>query len=388
MTVPPLTPLEIATGLPLEITRPAYRPATQTLRRARLSSRIVLEGMVLEHLRRGPLSVSFSGGRDSSLVLAVATHVARREGHPDPLPITMRHDSPSSREDEHQEAVVRHLGLHHWLKVDIGESLRIFGEVATDFYLKEGIRVPANAYFHLAMTAVAPKGTLLTGGGGDEMFGTQGWRLAQVLAGRRRVGLRDVALVGLASAPTPLRRRLMARKHALQLPWLRPAAMARVRRLVAGADIWSRVRWDVEAMYYARSRATTMLNETLDRVGSTHGMRIASPFTDERFVAAFAAEAGRAGPPSREAAMRMLGQDVLPEVTLGRRDKADFNGMVWGGDFRRFVDGWRPETLTPGVAELVDPGALRHAWREPFPHYQTMLLAQQAWLDQRAARAT
>jgi asparagine synthase (glutamine-hydrolysing) len=42
--------------------------------------RAALEAVMVRALHRPPCVVSFSGGRDSSAVLALATHVARREG--------------------------------------------------------------------------------------------------------------------------------------------------------------------------------------------------------------------------------------------------------------------------------------------------------------------
>jgi asparagine synthase (glutamine-hydrolysing) len=52
--------------------------------------RDALENAMLPALRRSPCFVSFSGGRDSSAVLAVAVEVARRHGLPEPVPATMR----------------------------------------------------------------------------------------------------------------------------------------------------------------------------------------------------------------------------------------------------------------------------------------------------------
>ena len=54
------------------------------------SPRAALEAVVLRALLRPPCLVSFSGGRDSSLVLAIASDVARRHGLPLPVPATNR----------------------------------------------------------------------------------------------------------------------------------------------------------------------------------------------------------------------------------------------------------------------------------------------------------
>src|SRR5262245_65085870 len=80
-----LAPLEIATGLVLgveprrEVVAPRLDAAEPPLP--------AFERAVLPALRRGPCLVSFSGGRDSSAVLAVATGIARREGLPLPVPV-------------------------------------------------------------------------------------------------------------------------------------------------------------------------------------------------------------------------------------------------------------------------------------------------------------
>ena len=67
-----------------------------------------LERAVLPALLRPPCVVSFSGGRDSSLVLAAAVAVARSEGLAAPIPITVRFPaSAESDEQEWQERVVR-----------------------------------------------------------------------------------------------------------------------------------------------------------------------------------------------------------------------------------------------------------------------------------------
>src|SRR5215212_1324990 len=56
----------------------------------RLTPLEALEEAVLPALTQPPCLVSFSGGRDSSSVLAAATRAARREGLPAPVPVTLR----------------------------------------------------------------------------------------------------------------------------------------------------------------------------------------------------------------------------------------------------------------------------------------------------------
>jgi hypothetical protein len=53
--------------------------------------RAALEELLAEELARQPCFVSFSGGRDSSALLATALDVARRRGLPEPAAFTLRY---------------------------------------------------------------------------------------------------------------------------------------------------------------------------------------------------------------------------------------------------------------------------------------------------------
>ncbi len=86
-----LTQLEIASGLVLGTTPPTPLPS------AAVGARQALELAVRPALERAPCLVSFSGGRDSSAVLAVATRVARRHGLPPPVPATNRFRDATNR---------------------------------------------------------------------------------------------------------------------------------------------------------------------------------------------------------------------------------------------------------------------------------------------------
>ena len=372
-----LTPLELAAGVPLEPDGVrGRRPA-----RPERSARAVLERLVLEALRAGPVSVSFSGGRDSSLVLAVAVHVARREGLPSPLPITMCHDSSESDESRWQERVLGHLGVEDRVCVDVGERMDVLGPEATDLLAAHGLQSPANAYLHLPVVAAAGSGTLLTGVGGDELLGSTAGRSARVLYGRARPRRRDGRSLLLAAAPLPVRRRWKAaRTDHPYAPWLTPKARHEVVRRLAGAQVATRARWDVDAIRFAGSRSARLGRAGLDLVGARHGVRVLNPLLDPAFVDALAAEFGAIGPPSRSAAMWHLVSDLLPEDVLSRTTKAVFAAMVWGPAFRRFVSEWLPEELDPELRELVDGAALREAWSQPRPVFPSMMLVQHAWL--------
>ncbi|MDA0179868.1 asparagine synthase-related protein, partial [Solirubrobacter phytolaccae] len=200
-----LAPVELATGIVFGFDPPTPLPAGGVPATA-------LEAAVRVD---GPCFVSFSGGKDSSAVLAAATHVARREGLPDPVPLTLRaaHE-PHSHESDWQERVVAHLGLGDWVKIEVGDELDAVGPYARRVLERHGLLWPFNTHFHLPLLERAAGGTLLTGVGGDELWSSS---RAQVLRRRRRA---------LAYAPFALRRAVLARREPIAYPWLRAAGVA------------------------------------------------------------------------------------------------------------------------------------------------------------------
>lgn len=377
-----LADLEIAAGRaldPVRLPRPSRPPRTGP------PARQVLEDLVLTAMSGERSSVSFSGGRDSSLVLAVACAVARREGLELPVPVSMRHPSAMTDETQWQELVIRHLGLDDWVKVDIDDSMDALGEDATSLLGSTGVLAPPNAYLHLPVVTTAPAGTVLTGVGGDEILGTPGERLAQVLYHRLRPGRRDLLRLGLALAPRPVRARARRRRHLPGWsPWLRPHAAREVARRSAAAEVRPGIRWDVAAWDFARSRSALAGQHALTAVAQARGRRLASPLIAPDFVAAFGREVGPGGPRSRTASMHLLAGDLLPDAVLDRRSKAVFSAMVWGPRFRQFAAEWDPATLAPELAELVDARLLSRGWRSEEPPFASLMLAQHAWLSRQA----
>jgi len=343
-------------------------------------ARRALEQALLEGLVQGPTCVSFSGGRDSSLLLAVACHVARSHGFEDPVPITMRHSSKSSDEEDWQELVVRHLDLGDWIKVEVADTMDVCGPAAMAVLRQAGVLAPPNAYLHIPVFERA-QGTVFIGAGGDEVLGTPGDREAHVLYGRARPELRDVVRVARASLPRALRTRRMVRRLPNWQPWMKPAAQAEAAwRFAADASAF-RYRWDATAVHWATGRTARLLQESLDAVAVTYGVRAATPLASAGFVTAFAGEIGPAGPVSRRANMRLLSEDLLPAALIERSTKASFDALVWGPAFEKFVETWDPGTLSPEVAALVDVDALLAAWRSGSPPYLTMMLLEKAVLD-------
>ena len=187
-----------------------------------------LEEAVLPALARARCFVSFSGGRDSSLVLAAATMAARRHGHHPPVPVSLRfRGSETSDESEWQELVVRHLGLGDWRRLEFDDELDYVGPVAAAAHDRHGVLHPFNAHFHVPVFEQAAGGIVLTGSGGDDLFLAWRWqREAQILAGRERPRPSDLRRLAYFAAPLRVRRAAVARVAGRKYGWLSPSGRA------------------------------------------------------------------------------------------------------------------------------------------------------------------
>ena len=136
-----LDPLEIHSGV---VVGPRRGPGAAEPPDVREHPRAMLEALLLEALSQPPCTVLFSGGRDSSVMLAAAVHVARRHGLPEPVPLTMRSDQPATWESEWQELTIRHLGLQEWQRLEVSTELDTLGELATDTLRRFGVYWPSN----------------------------------------------------------------------------------------------------------------------------------------------------------------------------------------------------------------------------------------------------
>ncbi len=377
-----LTAVELAAGVVFGAER---RPPPLDGERAPAGARAALEAAVLGPLRRGPCLVSFSGGRDSSAVLAVATAVARREGLPDPIPATNRCVlAPLADEARWQERVVAHLGLGDWLRLEWRDELDVVGPVARGVLERHGLLWPFNAHFHQPLLEAAAGGTLLTGVGGDELFGCAfASRPLDVLALRVRPRPRDAIRLAYAAAPRGVRRAVEARRAPVELPWLTAAGRRAVSAAAAGTraaephSVLARMRW------MRTQRYLQLGMDSLRLLAQATGAAVAHPLADERVWAAVAREGGPAGFPDRTSGMRRLVGDLLPGDLVARRDKAMFDEAFFSAPARAFAARWDGSGAPAG---LVDPDALRAHWLGPAPAAHSFLLMQAGWVAQRSAR--
>jgi hypothetical protein len=347
-----------------------------------ISVRRALEDAVHPALLRQPCVVAFSGGRDSSLVLAIATFLARRDGVPEPVPVTyVFPDEHDAEEGAWQELVIRHLGLDEWQRVPIHDELDLVGPLAQAHLSCHGVLWPTTLARDVPLLEIARGGSLLDGEGGDEVLGVINHRIAP--------------LAGLIRHP----RRLRPRRAQWALEALGPASL-RVRR--------ARAFWDAETTPWLRTPGRQMLVETLERgardeplafdasvrrvpierhhvlaarnrhlQARTGDVEIHSPLVHPEVVHALAREGGWLGPGSRTDVLRTLVPDLLPDEVLARTTKADFTGAYLGALTREFAGGWDGRGVDH---QLVDAEELRRSWLGAEPHALTAALLQQAWL--------
>lgn len=377
--LPQLAPLEVSSGMVFG-SRIGSLPASD--RQLPPAPRAALERILLKALRHSPCVVAFSGGRDSSALLAEAVRVARAHGLADPIAHTLRlGEAPRSREDEWQEAVVRHVGLREWSKQDVTTQLDLLGPLGASVLRSCGVHWPPNAHTLALLLGAASGGTLITGDGGDELFSGWRWARASLIArGRLRPRRRDMRAMARWLLPEGALARLSEARHPLRLPWLTREAQRRVGIEFAREAAHRQRSWAAALEGHLASRALELALAVLGRMAEDSGARLVQPFFDPAYVRAVAAAAPREGYLHRRAAMEANFGDVLPARLLGRSTKAVFTEAFWGPRSRRFAREWRGGGLDPS---LVDAEAVRREWLSPVPDLRSLVPLQAAWLAER-----
>jgi len=375
----PLTALEVATGIVFGTVRKASAPPPPRPVESPLAA---LERACLPALRRPPCLVSFSGGRDSSLVLAAAARVARREGLPPPIPATNRFPAvDGTDESQWQELLVGHLGLDDWHRLSFTHELETVGPVARRVLRRHGLLWPFNAHFHAPLLDAAKGGSLLTGIGGDEVFGESRWARAKaVVTCRVWPRPRDLPRLALLASPFAMRRAVLARRPSVAFPWLSVEGQRRFARLWAADDASEPRRLAQRLRRLQSLRALRVGLRSLDLIAADSGATIAHPLATAEFGAAVAAATRRRGFEDRTLAMQTQFGDLLPPALLSRSTKACFDGAFWGAESRALAASWNGAGAD---LSLVDPHALRAVWSQPEPDAHTYLLLQAAWLEGR-----
>lgn len=342
-----------------------------------------LERALVPAISSPPCFVAFSGGRDSSVLLALATRLARREGLDDPVPLTMRFgDAPESEEADWQAEVVKHLRLDEWQVIEGADDIDLVGREWRHSLPENGLRWPASAHAVLPLLRAARGGALIHGEGGDQVFG--GWRgavLGDVLTRRRRFHRHDTRALARAYAPMLARRVIEALRADTPAPWLSPSA----RRAWA----WQQGRayaaeprtWPEYLRWTRRERQTLLMLETLNRQSRSAGSELHMPFWDPAFLRALGRWGGRYGHGQRTALLVALFDGLLPDGVLRRSTKAHFTRAFFSEPSREFARYWTGPVPEPAV---VQPEPLRAAWLSDLPPNTCATLLQASWLLSRS----
>jgi asparagine synthetase B (glutamine-hydrolysing) len=368
---PSMSALEVAAGVPIGVEPAAPLPEVT------LEPMAALEGVVADAVRDRPCCVAFSGGQDSSLLLAGAVRAAAKLGSPPPVALTMRFSAGTAADEvEWQKLVLDHLGVRKRIVVDVADDLDFVGPIAAAELSRRGVLFPANSHSLAPLFPYCDGGTLLVGLGGDELLGRRPWtRVNEVLAMRTRPTGRDLGRLAMAALPASLRARVLRRRRSPERRWLRPAASERARALEL-REAEEPVRFDRAVLHSARERIPVVSRQTLARLGEAAGIEIRAPLLDPLFVASLARAGGARGWGDRGAAMRAIAGHALPDAVLARRDKARFNATFFGDATRRFAKAWSGGGVD---LSLVDPDTLRREWLAPDPDFRSALLLQIAW---------
>lgn len=333
-------------------------------------------------MQRGPVGIAFSGGRDSSALLAIAALVARREGLELPLAVTAVFPSlPESDEEEWQRLVLDHLGLaDRWVRV-VDPDFDLIGEPARRMHGWFGQLLPPNSHAFLPMMEALGEGaTIVSGGGGDEVLEGRPQRLSSALRSRRKLAPDERVEALIGDLPAALQRRAIRRHGFISaLDWVRPAA--RQRLLVREAQDRGAipVRYDRLLARAATDRHFQSAHYALQLAAGELGTRVLFPFNEHDVIAAQARLWGGRFPGNRLRSLRPLVGDLLPETILTRTSKAEFVGAFVGERSQAFIADWDGSGVDP---ERVDVDALRRAWNDPAgPHYCSQPLLQRAALS-------
>lgn len=341
-------------------------PACRIQRDAVTDPRAALISVIAEKMQDGPCVVQFSGGRDSSLILALAVQAARERSSEMPVAVSVRYpDVVSSHESAWQDLVVRHLGVRHEVvEVARGDD-EVCGPLGVSQLVRHGPLLPSAVGVSLGRVAGVVGGRpLLTGEGGDEVLG--GSRVSLPVAHwrrRRRPSAQSVADMVSALAPRVVRRTLVRRElqAGLAPTWLQqrahqPVMKALVEDITDTPWDWREARWLTPC-----SRQWKLGASAMDAIAGSDGFSVHHPLLDPLFITALNQRGGRLGLATRTEAMSILAGDTLPREVLTRSTKATFNEVYAGDRLRAFARSWDGSGVDTA---LVDIERLRAAWTD------------------------
>lgn len=374
-----LTTQERVVGLPLA-NEPVLDGWDDAATDAHESARASLEAILTPAVQRDRCYVLFSGGRDSSALLALATSIARAGGAPDPVPVTGRHpDAPESDETQWQELVLRHLGLVDHVVLDFRGEQGLLSDGSIASLRRRGLLWPTGLHVQPRyVEGLAPGSAIITGEGGD--LTVSGRRITAVRAAVRDRRPRR-ALRLLKRSVVPARPADLGREYALTLPWLTVAGQDALAGMMTPRR--EPLGWSADLHHAVTRRPMRMGGANLVAVFADEGFDAVNPFDHPRFVRALAREGGFFGLGDRTALMRRLFGDLLPDAVLSRGTKAAFNAARFTERERAFARSWSGA----GVDQTcVDIDRLRDAWLSDAAPPASAIHLHAAWLAENGLR--
>ncbi|MGH3612589.1 MAG: asparagine synthase-related protein [Pseudonocardia sp.] len=338
---------------------------------------------LLPYVSAPPCMVAFSGGRDSSVVLAAAVSAARREGLPLPIPVTLSYPGvPEVDEAEWQRLVLEHLGISERVVLAVGDENDLLGPLATRLLEQHGPFWPSNVAPTWRLMDLARGGTLLTGEGGDEVFGLKRiTALTRIIRAGGRAPFWIYPHAVRAVCPSAVRRRFVER-HPYRRHWMRPEAEAVILRRDAEDAAAFSLHAGRNAWQFAARRSARLAYDTFRILGLEIGVTFVPVFGEPDVVASIARASGFWGWAGRTTTMLAMYGDLLPEQVLRRTSKAEFSRAVFNEHTREFARNWDGSGVD---LELVDPDVLREEWLSESPAGPTMTLLHQAWCAGRSS---
>jgi asparagine synthase (glutamine-hydrolysing) len=382
--------------------------AAQARRQLRLKVR---EAVELRLESEVPLGVFLSGGLDSSAVVAEMTEIGAPVSS-----YSVGFEQGRLDESEFARMVARRFGTdHHVLRVesDAPALLDALGEAYDEPFADSS----ALATLAVARAAKEHVTVVLTGDGGDELFGGYDRYRAMRMAGnlRRRLGPMAAAAgrAGGIASRVPGAGRLAAASGFLRDPWagyrdrmfhFTPTEVRRLLHpdLAAQVDVWAPVRrldrlWaDAGSQPWvpwidAQSYLPDDLLTKMDRATMAFGVEARSPLLDHELWT-WAATLPRDLLIDRKAGKRLMREayrGVLPDPVIDRA-KMGF-GVPLGAWLRSHLRSRLVAAPTGPLAGIVDPVAARAVvdrvlrGDDAFMYRAWNLLALATWLERRVA---
>jgi len=351
-----------------------------------------VEGVLRPLLGSGPVMVTFSGGRDSSALLATACALARREGLDNPVAVTLRYPGvPAADESTWQEIVVRHIGVADWLRLDLEpDQAELFGAVPISSLRRHGLLWPPLLHQLASWLPAVSGAAVVTGEGGDEVLGPRRLTLLRRALREYRhhpthVRAQDLRSVFAPLAPSRLREAAAQRQQAaVPTDWLQPDMALELARRVAADEAAEPLSWRRALFQHPHRRCLVHGEANRDLLGAEHGVRFVHPFLEPAVISALARHGGPMGYAGRTDAMRKIFGSLLPDEVSARTSKARFNQAVIGPLSRAFLASWDGEGVDRSA---VDVDGLRAAWAAEVVPAGTMALAQAVWLHRQGLAA-